>query len=177
MVGKNTLAERATRLRSSATLAAALLSFSYLVGCSAYMAANQPGPKDLSLLNKGTPRAKLIAEYGAPVHSETKDGTRRDIFKFKHGYHGGVKAARAVAHGAATVATLGLWEIVGTPTEGYLNGTELSAEVQYDPADTVALVKPLTGEDEIARAIGPAGGVPAQAAVRSAAPTETSSTR
>ncbi len=151
--------------------------FSMLLGCSAYMAANQPGPKDLSLLNNGTPRAKLIAEYGAPIHTEMKDGTRRDIFKFKHGYHGGVKAARAIAHGAATVATLGLWEIVGTPTEGYLNGTELSAEVRYDGGDAVALVKPLTGEDEIARAIGPAGGVPAQASVRTSTPIETSSTR
>ncbi len=149
-------------------LAAALLAVS-LAGCSAYMAANQPGPKDLSLLNKGSPRAKLIAEFGAPIHTETKDGTRRDIFKFKHGYHGGIKAARAVLHGTATVATLGLWEIVGTPTEGYLNGTELSAEILYDADDRVALVKPLTGEDEIARAIGPAG-------ASAAAPSETAST-
>lgn len=167
---------RALGSGAAVQLAAIVLSLSCL-GCSAYMAANQPGPKDLSLLNKGTPRAKLIAEYGAPIHTETKDGTRRDIFKFKHGYHGGVKAGRAVAHGAATVATLGLWEIVGTPTEGYLNGTELSAEVHYDGGDAVAIVKPLTGEDEIARAIGPAGGVPSQSSVRTGTPTETSSTR
>ena len=48
-----------------------------LAGCSAYMAANQPGPKDLSLLTKGTPRGKLIAEFGSPINTEVKDGARK----------------------------------------------------------------------------------------------------
>ena len=122
-----------------------------LAGCSAYMAANQPGPKDLSLLTKGTPRGKLIAEFGSPINTEVKDGARKDIFKFTHGYDAGVRAGRAVFHGAADVLTLGLWEVVGTPTEGYLNGSQLSAEVTYDPQDNVATVVPLTGEDELKR--------------------------
>ena len=117
------------------------------------MAANQPGPKDLSLFTKGTPRAKLIAEFGAPINTEMKDGARKDIFKFTHGYDAGVRAGRAVLHGAADVFTLGLWEVVGTPTEGYLNGSQLSAEVVYDTQDTVATVIPLTGEEELRRGI------------------------
>ena len=130
-----------------ATLAIALLVL--LTGCSAYMAANQPGQKDLTLLNPGQPRAKLIAEFGQPVHSETKDGARRNIFQFTQGYHASVRAGRAIAHAAADFATLGLWEVVGTPTEGYLNGTQLSAEVVYDKDDRVAQVIPLKGEQEL----------------------------
>ena len=33
------------------------------------------------------------------------------------GYRKGVKVARAIGHGAADVMTLGLWEVVGRPTE------------------------------------------------------------
>ena len=120
-----------------------------LTGCSAYMAANQPGPKDLSLFTKGTPRARLIAEFGTPINTDTKGGIRKDIFKFTQGYSAGVKTGRAILHGAADVATLGLWEIVGTPTEGYLNGSQLSAEVTYDAQDNVANVVPLAGEEEL----------------------------
>ena len=129
-------------------LAAAFLAMSS-AGCSVYMAANQPGQKDLSLLSKGQPRAKLIAEFGQPLHSEVKDGVRKDIFKWQQGYHAGVRAGRAVGHAAANVATLGLWEVVGTPVEGYMNGSQLSAEITYDRDDRVATVVPLKGEEEI----------------------------
>ena len=118
-------------------------------GCSVYMAANQPGQKDLALLTKGQPRAKLTAEFGQPLHTEVKDGVRKDIFQWQLGYHAGVRAGRAVGHAAANVATLGLWEAVGTPVEGYMNGTQLSAEVTYDREDRVAVVVPLKGEQEI----------------------------
>ena len=111
-------------------------------GCSVYMAANQPGAKDLSLLNKGQPRAKLIAEFGQPIHSELKDGVRKDIFQRQQGYHSGVRAG----HATANVATLGLREVVGTPVEGYMNGTQLSAEVAYDRDDRGASITPLKGE-------------------------------
>ena len=47
------------------------------------------------------------------------------------------KAGRAVFHGAADVLTLGLWEVVGTPTEGAFNGTEMAYEVRYDKEDRV----------------------------------------
>lgn len=120
-------------------------------GCSVYMAANQPGQKDLSLLSKGQPRSKLLAEFGTPIHTEMKDGQRKDIFTFTQGYHGGVRAGRAILHGVADVATLGLWEVVGTPTEGYMNGTQLSAEVTYDAQDVVANVVPLRGTEEITK--------------------------
>jgi hypothetical protein len=118
-------------------------------GCSVYMAANQPTEKDLSLLNPGQSRARLIAEFGQPIQTEVKNGARHDIFQWTQGYNPGVLAGRAVGHAAADVFTLGLWEAVGTPTEGYFNGTQLSAEVVYDREDRVVQVIPLKGEAEI----------------------------
>ena len=41
------------------------------------------------------------------------------------GYSKANKISRAVWHGAADVFTLGLWEIIGTPTESAFNGKKL----------------------------------------------------
>lgn len=104
----------------------------------------------MAVLTAGQPRSALIAEFGPPVHSETtSNGRRKDIFTFVNGYNGAVKAGRAILHGAADVATLGLWEAVGTPIEGYAKGTEVSVEVTYDAAEKVATITPLKGGEEL----------------------------
>jgi hypothetical protein len=108
-----------------------------LTGCSVFMAAKQPPKKDLSVLTVGTPRNVLVAELGSPVHSETKEGLRIDVYNFVQGYSKGAKAGRAVFHGAADVLTLGLWEVVGTPTEATFDGNRMSVEVRYDANDRV----------------------------------------
>ncbi len=145
----------------------------HLAGCSAYMAANQPGQKDFTVLRQSTPRGRVIAELGQPINTEMKNGERHDIYTFKNGYHTGVKAGRAVLNGVASVATLGLWEVIGTPAEGYLNGTDLSVEVAYDTEDRVKRVTPLKGDDEIARYAPDAPGITAAAPP----PADTGSTR
>lgn len=109
-------------------------------GCSVYMAAKQPGRLDVSLFQQGTPRGLLLAEFGLPVVAEEKDGRKVEIFKFKQGYSGGAKAGRAIFHGAADVFTLGLWEVVGTPTEGTFDGTDMAYQVTYDKDDKVSEV-------------------------------------
>lgn len=114
----------------------ALLSV-LLTGCSVFMAAKQPEKKDIDLLQPGTTRAQMISEFGAPVVSEFKDGKRYEIFKFVQGYSTGAKAGRAFFHGAANVVTLGLWELVGTPTEITFSGDEMAFQVKYDENDVV----------------------------------------
>lgn len=66
----------------------------------------------------------LLAEFGMPSVSEMKDGRRREIFTFKQGTVTARRAGRAVSHGVADVFTLGLWEVVGTPTELVFQGEE-----------------------------------------------------
>ena len=104
------------------------------------MAAKQPPKKTLGVLKEGTPRSMILAELGQPVASETKDGKRVDVFSFIQGYSKGAKAGRAVFHGAADVLTLGLWEVVGTPTEATFDGNKMAFEVTYDASDKAAKI-------------------------------------
>ena len=106
-------------------------------GCSVFMAAKQPGEKDVDLFKVGTPRSLLLAEFGLPTVSEVRDEKKFEIYRFVDGYSAGAKAGRAVFHGAADVFTLGLWEIIGTPTEGVFDGNEMAYEVSYDENDRI----------------------------------------
>ena len=108
------------------------------------MAAKQPSKKNMDVLNAGTSRATVIAEFGAPIHSETdQDGNKVDIFKFIQGYSKGVKASRALFHGAADIFTFGLWEVIGTPVESIADGTEVKVQVTYDANDRVLKISEL----------------------------------
>src|SRR5882724_9500978 len=118
-------------------------------GCSVYMAANQPAKKNISVLNPGTPRTLVIAELGAPLNTEKRDGKTVDLFAFTQGYSGGVKASRAAFHLAADVFTAGLWEVVATPGEAVFSGTDVKLEVTYSLAEQVEQVRPFEGADEI----------------------------
>ncbi len=106
-------------------------------GCSVFMAAKQPGFKDLSILDVGHKRSDVIAELGAPVLTEEKDGKKKDVFVFTQGYSKGNKVSRALFHGAADFFSLGLWEVVGTPVEAVASGRKMKAEVIYDSNDNV----------------------------------------
>ena len=115
-------------------------------GCSVFMAAKQPVKKDISLFEVGVPRTTLIAEYGAPILSEYKNEKKIEIFKFIQGYSTGAKVGRAFFHGAADVVTLGLWELIGIPTEVTFSGDELAYLVRYDENDLVDEVIPIKKE-------------------------------
>ncbi|MGJ0532672.1 hypothetical protein [Methylocystis sp.] len=109
-----------------------------LAGCSVYMATKQPDAKNVDLFTVGTSRTLMLAEFGMPAATETKNGRTYEIFKFVNGYSAGAKAGRAVFHGAADVVTLGLWEVVGTPTEGvFFTGDEMVFRVRYDKDDRI----------------------------------------
>ena len=116
------------------------LSVVLFSGCSVYMAANQPPAKNIDLFKVGTPRSALLAEFGYPTSSEDKGGKKYDIFRFTQGYSGGAKAGRAVAHGVASVLTLGLWEVIGTPVEAINSGDLTAYEVGYGGDDRVDVV-------------------------------------
>lgn len=106
-------------------------------GCAVVMAARQPSKRDLSVLSVGSPRRLVLAEFGQPLSTHTREGERVDVFSFTQGYSKTAKAGRAFIHGAADVLTFGLWEVVGTPTEMVFDGTKRSFEVTYDADDQV----------------------------------------
>ena len=106
-------------------------------GCSVAMAAHQPSRKDVGLFSHGVPRNLVVGEVGAPVASEMKAGKRVDVYSFTQGYSKAARVSRTIGHGAADVFTLGLWEVVGTPTEAAFDGKNLVYEVTYDASDRI----------------------------------------
>ena len=78
-----------------------------------------------------------LGEVEAAVVEGAEDGRRVEVFSFVQGYRKGVRVARTIGHGAADVMTLGLWEVVGTPTEATLNGHRVAYEVTYDASDRI----------------------------------------
>ena len=126
-------------MRNSAFLALAALMV-FTAGCSTVMAARQPGAKNMNVLTAGMPRDAVIAELGSPIHTEVENGKKADIFKFVQGYSQANKTIRTIGHGVADVFTLGLWEVVGTPTEATFNGQDVAVKVIYDAGDKVEQV-------------------------------------
>ena len=124
-------------------------TLSIFSGCSVFMAAKQPGKKDVSVLREGNRRSLILAEFGHPVNTEKTEDGRTDVYKFTQGYSSGAKTGRAVVHGTADVLTLGLWEVIGTPTEAAFDGREMAVEIQYDKEDFVTAVIPLTKETDL----------------------------
>jgi hypothetical protein len=139
------------RLRSLPALLALAVAgclFGGLSGCAAVKAARQPEKKNLSVLRDGTPRTHVIAELNAPTYTRPRpDGTLEDVFSFKQGYTKGAKMGRAFAHGAADVATGGLWEVIGIPTEIWADGTDVQVVVTYDKDEQVKYVQVIKGQD------------------------------
>jgi len=137
---------RAHALAITLLLAAGVIGGS---GCAAVKATQQPGKKNLQVLNTGTPRTRVIAELGTPTWSEERGETAVDVFAFKQGYTKGVKASRALVHGAADVVTGGLWEVVGIPAESLADGTDVKVEVTYDAQREVSSIEIFEGQDAV----------------------------
>lgn len=112
------------------------------------MAAKQPSKKNIELFKAGTPRSLILAEFGMPTAAEVRsDGRKYEVYRFTQGYSTGAKTGRSLLHGVADVFTLGIWEVIGTPTEGAFSGDEMAFEVRYDNNDKIDEVVVLKMKD------------------------------
>lgn len=114
-------------------------------GCSVMMAARAPERIDMDVLNLGEPRGRVVSELGVPVQSREVASGGSDVFAFKQGYSLPERTGRAAFHGIADLATIGLWEIVGTPIETSLRGEEVRVQVDYDTSDRVRRIEYFEG--------------------------------
>jgi len=124
-------------MRHCKRILAILLPLLFVQGCSVYMAANQPDKRNMDLFSVGTPRNLVMAEFGLPIATSEKDGKKVEIYSFIQGYSTGAKVGRTIGHGVADVLTLGLWEVVGTPTEATFDGDKTVMQVTYDKDDRI----------------------------------------
>ena len=102
-------------------------------GCSTFAATSGPERKNFSVLELGTPRYAVLAEFGQPfISDKDNDSHKFDVFKFRQGTHGAFKATKAIGYGAAAVMTLGLSELITNPVERTINkGAEMQLKVGY----------------------------------------------
>ena len=141
----------AATLRGSRLIGGWICFTLVICACAPIMAVRQPSKKDMDVLQKGTPRAEVIAELGSPAATDRdpEGDYCHETYAFEQGYSGWVKGGRATFHLAADVFTLGLWELIGTPTELYFDGTEVTLEVLYDENEQVDSVCVFSGSKAV----------------------------
>jgi hypothetical protein len=127
-----------------------LLVLCFVSGCSVFMEATRPTPVDLGKFHPGDSRSSVTQELGSPVTtSKGAGGTSCDLYLlYTKGYGIAAKAPIAVGELAADVFTIGLAEIVLSPTEAatrnekrtvwfcYQNDALLSVTVKSAGAET-----------------------------------------
>jgi len=110
--------------------------------CSVSKTVKNPSYKDLSILKKGTDRAQIIAELGAPVATIKENGATVDVFKFKQGSHTTTKIVKGVGYTVLAIGTLGLSEAIMWPAETTLGaGSNIELKVVYDSSYVIDSVK------------------------------------
>ena len=111
------------------------------------MAMHQSDYKNVDSIKRAVTRDDVITELGAPKYSEKTPSGRTDIFSFRQGYSNGNKGARVFFHTVADMASLFLWEAVGTPSELLADGKNVKLEVYYNENDEVVGHKFLSGQE------------------------------
>lgn len=74
----------------------------------------------------------MIAIFGAPTSTIQRNGTTFDIYTFTNGSNGGTKLFKCLLYGIGDLATLGITEVIFTPTECALRSRHKAYEVSYD---------------------------------------------
>ena len=109
-----------------------------LSGCSVGMAMSGKKEPNLGAFRVGSSRGEVELQLGSPVSSATTpEGKRVDIYEYELGNE--PSAGRAIGHGVLDVLTLGLWEVAGTPIEGF-QGEKKRLTIRYDAKDTVEAI-------------------------------------
>jgi len=109
-----------------------------LVGCSVGMAMSGKKDPNLGAFRVGSTRGEAELQLGSPISTTTTtEGRRVDLYEYEIGNE--PSAGRAIAHGVMDVLTLGIWEIIGTPIEGF-QGTTHRLTVTYDQDDRVLAI-------------------------------------
>lgn len=121
--------------RSLVTCTALLM----LSGCSVGMAMSGKHNPDLGAVRSGVSRSEIEMHLGAPVQvSSLGNGLEASTYEYEIGNE--PSAGRAIGHGVMDVLTLGIWEVVGTPIEGFQGETK-QVTITYDESDRAVAVK------------------------------------
>ena len=147
-----------------------------LSGCSVYMEATRPSPIDLEKFHPGDSRASVTDQLGAPVTTSVgAGGTSCDLYLLYitgYGYAG--KVPIAVAELAADVFTIGLAEIVASPTESVTRNEKKQVWFCYQN-DALLSVTPQTASASPTPTPSPESASPSAAATLASTPVPSAS--
>lgn len=111
-------------------------------GCSVGMAMSGKRNPELAAVHSGASRGEIEMQLGPPVEIMEVEGKRVDTYEYETGNE--PSAGRAIGHGVMDILTLGLWEVVGTPVEGF-QGDKKYLRVEYDENDIAARIGTTSG--------------------------------
>ena len=107
-------------------------------GCSVGMAMSGKDNPNLGMVRVGASRGEIELTLGPPIKTVSIEASRRiDIYQYEIGNE--PSAGRAIGHGVMDILTLGIWEVVGTPIEGF-QGNKYRLQITYDEKDKVIAV-------------------------------------
>jgi len=107
-------------------------------GCSVGMAMSGKDDPNMALIRVGASRGEIELTLGPPINTVSIEAGRRiDVYEYEIGNE--PSAGRAIGHGIMDVLTLGIWEVVGTPIEGF-QGTRYQIQLTYDEQDKVIAI-------------------------------------
>jgi outer membrane protein assembly factor BamE (lipoprotein component of BamABCDE complex) len=137
-------------MKSGWLVCAALIFATSISGCSVYMEATRPTPTDLNEFPVGMTREQVVAKLGAPdTTANGSDWETCDYYKlYTRGYGAGGKIPIAIAEGAADFFTIGLAEIVLTPTEGVTKNEKHPVEFCYHGQQLARIITDTGGAQE-----------------------------
>lgn len=120
-------------------LAPVMLVALSLTGCSVGMALSGKETPDLAVVKVGAAKDDVDLQLGAPEQIEELDGgARKATYKYEVGND--PNAIRAIGHGALDVASVGLWEFIGTPIEAS-TGDEREVVITFDEDERVTRIE------------------------------------
>ena len=129
-------------LTSIVTRCVLLYALVVLQGCSVGMAMSGKPEPNIGVLEVGTKRDIVLLNLGQPTKTFAKEGIRTDVFHLERGNQ--PSTGRAMGHAAMDVLTLGLWEVVGTPIEGF-SGDTFTVSIEYDADERVTNINTTPG--------------------------------
>ena len=106
------------------------------------MEAQRPDPVDMTQFKVGQSHIQVLKVLGPPL-TTAKDGANScDLYQlYTHGPASGGKAAIAAGEAVADVFTLGLSEVVFTPTEALTKNSKYAVTMCYDGEDKLVSIE------------------------------------
>jgi len=117
-----------------------------LASCSVGMAMHGKEDVNLSSITVGQDRSIVIMHLGQPYRTFANEDGRVDTYSVERGNAPSV--GRAAGHAVMDLLTFGIWEVIGTPIEGFA-GEEFTLTIEYGADNKLKSVATTPGKSAI----------------------------